>query len=219
NFDYRSRGEELWRELRQRDFTDDIAWFFQARTDDIANNPDLVAKLREVGNSWILIGVESNSPEVLKDFKKGLRVGDAARAVKVLNDNDVFTQSMLVMGSRRDTAESIKQLRRFSLELDTHLAIYTVLTPYPGTEVHETALRNGWIEDSNYAHYDMVHAIMPTESLSRDEVQQELYGCYRAFYGSLPRNIAGLFSKNKLKRRAYRHMAGKSVLRNLRRLI
>ncbi|MCJ2670501.1 MAG: cobalamin-dependent protein [Candidatus Thermoplasmatota archaeon] len=219
NFDYRSRGEELWRELRQRDFTDDIAWFFQARTDDIANNPDLVAKLREVGNSWILIGVESNSPEVLKDFKKGLRVGDAARAVKVLNDNDVFTQSMLVMGSRRDTAESIKQLRRFSLELDTHLAIYTVLTPYPGTEVHETALRNGWIEDSNYAHYDMVHAIMPTESLSRDEVQQELYRCYNSFYGSVPRNIAGLFSRNKLKRRAYRHMAGKSVLRNLRRLI
>jgi anaerobic magnesium-protoporphyrin IX monomethyl ester cyclase len=219
NFDYKTRGMELWRELKQRDFTDDITWFFQARTDDIAGHPDIVAKLRDVGNSWILIGVESDSPEVLKDFKKGLRVDDATRAVKILNDNDIFTQSMLVMGSRRDTMESISELRRFSLELDTHLAIYTTLTPFPGTDVHEAATRNGWIEDTNYANYDMVHAIMPTETLSLQEVQEELYRCYRGFYGSISRNIAGLFSKNRMKRRAYRHMAGKSVLRSLRRLI
>jgi len=25
-------------------------------------NPDLVAKLRDVGNNWILMGVENNSP-------------------------------------------------------------------------------------------------------------------------------------------------------------
>ncbi len=219
NFDYKRRGKELWQELQKRDFTRDIAWFFQARTDEIAENPDTVAKLRDVGNNWILIGVENNSPEVLKDFKKGLRVNDAYKAVKTLNDNDIFTQSMFVLGSRRDTAESIKQLREFSLELDTHLAIYTTLTPYPGTEVYENALRNGWIEDRNYAHYDMVHAIMPTETLSRKEVQEELLRCYRGFYGSITRNIAGLFSRNKIKRRAYRHMAGKSVLRSLRNLI
>jgi anaerobic magnesium-protoporphyrin IX monomethyl ester cyclase len=219
NFDYKMRGMELWRELKGRDFADDIAWFFQARTDDIANHSDIVAKLREVGNNWILIGVENNSPEVLKDFKKGLEVGDASRAVKILNDNDIFTQSMFVMGSRRDTMKSMSELRRFSLELDTHLAIYTTLTPFPGTDVYESAMQNGWIEDTNYAHYDMVHAIMPTETLSREEVQEELYRCYRSFYGSISRNIAGLFSKNRIKRRAYRHMAGKRVLSSLRRLI
>ncbi|MFQ6060798.1 MAG: cobalamin-binding protein, partial [Thermoplasmata archaeon] len=114
---------------------------------------------------------------------------------------------------------SIEQLRQFSLDLDTHLAIYSVLTPFPGTEIHERALQNGWIEDTNYAHYDMVHAIMPTEGLSRLEVQEELHRCYRAFYGSIPRNIAGLFSRNETKRRVYRHMARRSVMRNLRRLI
>jgi anaerobic magnesium-protoporphyrin IX monomethyl ester cyclase len=219
NFDYKRRGKELWQELRQRDFTEDITWFFQARTDEIAENPDTVAKLRDVGNNWILIGVENNSPEVLKDFKKGLRVSDAYRAIKTLNDNDILTQSMFVLGSRRDTAESIKLLREFSLELDTHLAIYTTLTPYPGTEVYDNALQNGWIEDANYAHYDMIHAIMPTETLQRSEVQEELLRCYRGFYGSIRRNVAGLFSRNKIKRRAYRHMAGKSVLRSLRNLI
>lgn len=219
NFRYNNRAKELWHELRQRKFTEDIAWFFQARTDDIANNSDIVAKLRDVGNNWILMGVENNSPEILKDFKKEVKVNDAYRAVKILNDNDIFTQSMFVIGSRKDTARSIEELRQFSLDLGSDLAVYTILTPFPGTEIHESALQNGWIEDTNYAHYDMSHAIMPTETLSRRQVQEELYHCYKAFYGSISRNISGLFSKNEIKRRVTRHMAGKSVLTNLRHLI
>ncbi len=75
------------------------------------------------------------------------------------------------------------------------------------------------IEDTNYAHYDMAHAIMPTETLSRRQVQEELFYCYKDFYGSIPRNIAGIFSKNKIKRRVNRHMAGKGVLKSLKGLI
>lgn len=219
NFGYKKRGKELWQELRNRKFTEEVSWFFQARTDDIAKNLDLVAKLRDVGNNWILIGVENNSPAILQEYKKGIKVNDASKALKILKKNDIFSQSMFIIGSRKDTSDSIERLRQFSLEIDTELAIYTVLTPYPGTEVYENALQNGWIQDTNYAHYDMVHAIMPTETLSRREVQEELFRCYRGFYGSITRNIAGFFSKNEIKRRAYRHMAGKSVLKRLRYLI
>jgi anaerobic magnesium-protoporphyrin IX monomethyl ester cyclase len=219
NFGYNKRAKELWQELKNRKFTEDISWFFQARTDDIAKNPDMVAKLRDVGNNWILIGIENNSPAILKEYRKGINVNDASKALKILKKNDIFSQSMFIIGSRKDSSESIERLRQFSLELDTELAIYTVLTPYPGTEVYENAIENGWIQDTNYAHYDMVHAIMPTETLSRQEVQEELFRCYKGFYGSIKRNIAGFFSKNKIKRRAYRHMAGKSLLKRLRYLI
>jgi anaerobic magnesium-protoporphyrin IX monomethyl ester cyclase len=219
NFEYRKRAEKLYDELKKRRFIDDVNWFFQARTDDIAAHPDLVSKLREVGNNWVLIGVENNSPQLLKDFNKKIKVSEAYQAVKILNRNNVFAQSMFIIGSRKDTKESIEELRRFSLDLGTDLAIYTVLTPFPGTKTYEDALRNNWIEDTNLAHYDMAHAIMPTETLSREMVQEELYECYRRFYGSISRNLAGIFSKNPIKRRAYRHMAGKNVLRKLRRMI
>lgn len=219
NFNYRVRARALWEELRPRAFTDDITWFFQARTDDITRNPEGVARLRDVGNNWILVGVENHSPAVLKDFKKGAQVVDAYRAIKTLRDNDIFAQGMFVIGSRRDTARSIQELRQFSMDLGTDLAIYTALTPFPGTEVHEEARRNGWIEDENYAHYDMAHAIMPTESVSRQEVQEELFHCYHDFYGSVPRSIAAIFSRNRIRRRVYRHMASQRVLKNLRRLV
>jgi len=215
----RHRGKQLYEELRHRRCKDDIMLFFQARTDDVASNPDLIPKLRDVSVYWILCGVETDSEENLKEYKKGIIKSDAYNAMKLLNKNDIFAQAMFVIGSRRDTHESIERLRQFSLDLAPDIAIYTALTPFPGTIYYENAKKNGWIQDYNYANYDMIHAIMPTETLSKKEVQEELWRCYQKFYGSINKGIAGVLSTNKLKRTVYRHMAGQFVLSKLRRLI
>jgi anaerobic magnesium-protoporphyrin IX monomethyl ester cyclase len=94
-----------------------------------------------------------------------------------------------------------------------------ILTPFPGTDLFDEAKANGWIKNWNWAEYDMVHAIMPTESLSREQLQHELYICYRSFFGSWTRRIEGFFSRNSVKRRVYRYMARQSVLRQLKSLV
>jgi len=213
------RGKKLHDELKHRKCKDDVMLFFQARTDDVARYPDVIKKLREVGTYWIMCGVESHSKEVLEEFKKGTKTPDAYQAMKILNENDVFSHAMFVIGSRRDNHESIEQLRQFSSDIGPDFAIYTALTPFPGTIYFENAKKNGWIKDFNYSNYDMAHAIMPTETLTRKEVQQELWECYRHFYGSYRKNIANIFSSKKLKRTLYRHMAGQHVLAKFRRLI
>jgi anaerobic magnesium-protoporphyrin IX monomethyl ester cyclase len=215
----KARGNKLYDELRHRKCKEDVMLFFQARTDDVAKNPDVIQKLREVGTYWIMCGVENHSKEVLEEFEKRAEISDAYGAMKILNENDVFSHAMFVIGSRNDTHESIEQLRQFSMDLGPDFAIYTALTPFPGTIYFEKAKSNGWIEDFNYSNYDMVHAIMSTETLSRKEVQEELWRCYRYFYGSYRKNISGIFSRNKLKRTLFRHMAGQHVLTKFRRLI
>ncbi|MGB9135442.1 MAG: cobalamin-binding protein, partial [Candidatus Bathyarchaeia archaeon] len=84
---------------------------------------------------------------------------------------------------------------------------------------YETAKHSGWIEDANWANYDMTHAVMPTETLSTQELQEELYNCYRSFYGSMSRRFRGLFSPNKLKRKTYRYLASQGLLKALRDLV
>ena len=137
----------------------------------------------------------------------------------ILRENDFFSHAMFVIGSRKDTHESIEKLRQYSKDLEPDFAIFTALTPFPGTQYYKMAKENNWIKDTNYSNYDMAHAIMPTETLSKKEVQYELWKCYHDFYGSFTKNIAGVFSKNKLKRTLYRHLAGQFVLTKLRRLI
>ena len=60
---------------------------------------------------------------------------------------------------------------------------------------------------------------MPTETVTKDEVQEELYECYRSFYGSWKRRLQGMLSRNKLKRRINLYMARRGILRELKALL
>ncbi len=128
--------------------------------------------------------MENPVPSILESFRENITWEEAKKAVKLLKKNNIFTQAMFVIGSRKDTSKSIGNLRVFTDKLDSDFAIFGILTPFPGTELFQEARRKGWIEEYNWSHYDMLHAIMPTETLSRKEVQEELHECYRHFYGS-----------------------------------
>jgi len=214
-----TRANSLADELLKCELGEDLMLFFQWRCDDVIKNEKILPKLRKAGLYWVMMGVESPRNSTLESFRKDIDAKQAAKAVKLLKENDIFSHAMFVIGDRKDTAESIAQLREFANELDPDFAIFTALTPFPGTEIYEEAKRKGWIKDFNLSHYDMAHAIMPTETLSRMEVQQELYQCYRSFYGSWRRKLGGVFSSNKLKSRLYRHMMGQGVIRQFRNLI
>jgi len=219
NFGLGKRMNDLCDELIKRGFSDDITCFMQARCDDIVKNQSLLPKMSKAGINWLLLGVESHSKSTLDSFHKGTKPEDAKTAIKLLKQNDIFSQVTCIIGERKDSAESIADLREFVSSLDPDIAIFMILTPFPGTELYEEAKRNGWIEDWNWANYDMVHAIMPTETLTREQVQHELYKCYRSFFGSWRRRLQGIFSTNEIKRRVYRYMARQNVLRQLKSLV
>jgi len=219
NFNFGRRGRELCDEILKRDTLKDVTWFTQARCDDIVRNKDLLPKMRKAGNMWILLGVERHDEATLEAFNKKIALREAVEAVNLLKENDIFAQATFIIGERRDTAKSISELREFANHLDPDLAIFMILTPFPGTELYKEAKEKGWIEDWNWANYDMVHSVMPTETLTRKEIQEELYTCYKDFYGSLGRRLSALFSRNKLKRRTYRYLLKQSLLNQLRRAV
>jgi anaerobic magnesium-protoporphyrin IX monomethyl ester cyclase len=218
NFGLGPKANQLSDAILEKGIADDIIWFMQARADDIVRHKALLPKLRQAGLQWILVGLENPDPQILKTLNKNLDPSLAKEAMDLLKHNDILAQATLIIGERNDTLESIKTLRQWVNHLDPDVAIYMILTPYPGTTLHAVAKKNNWIEDSNWAHYDMVHAIMPTQHLDRHQLQEELFKCYRSFYGSMKRRILGVFSSNAIKRRAYRYMMRQGVLKALREL-
>jgi anaerobic magnesium-protoporphyrin IX monomethyl ester cyclase len=219
NFGFGQRMENLCDELIKRGFSDDITCFMQARCDDVVRNQHLLPKMSRAGINYLLLGVESHSQSNLDSFRKDTKPEEAVSAVRLLKQNGIFVQATCIIGERKDSRKSIDGLRQFIKELDPDLAIFMILTPFPGTDLYAEAKQNGWIENWNWADYDMLHAIMPTEHLSREQLQYELHDCYRSFFGSWNRNIQGFFSRDSVKRRAYRHMARQRVLSQLKSLI
>ncbi len=219
NFGTGQRPTEIAEEIIAKQLPDDMTWFVQARCDDIIRNKEILPRLAKSGLNWVLLGVENSNPATLDYFKKGITPNDAKTAVRLLRDNGIFAHAMVIIGNRKETYQSIRQLREFANDLDPDFIMFGILTPFPGTEVYAEAERNGWIEDHNWSHYDMIHAIMPTETLSTHQIQEELYGCYREFYGSWSRRVGGLFSSNAMKRRTFRHMATWGVIGKIKSMI
>jgi len=216
DFTLGKRASDLCDEILKRGLGDEVMWFVQARCDDVVKHKDLLPKMRRAGNRWMLLGAESHSKSILQSLNKKLDPEETREAVRLLKKNDIFAQTTLILGHREDSAESVADLRRFANDVNPDLAIFMLLTPFPGTETYKLARENDWIEDSNWANYDMVHPVMSTEHLSRAELHEELYRCYRSFYGSWSRRLGGLLSSNKLKRKVYRYMASRGLLNQLR---
>jgi anaerobic magnesium-protoporphyrin IX monomethyl ester cyclase len=216
NFGFGKRADELADEIIKTGIHEEVMWFTQARCDDIVKHERTLPRLRKSGLRWTLLGVENSRQATLDRFNKNISKHEAGQAVRRLQENDIFAQAMFIIGEREDTAESIEDLRTFANELDPDFSIFAILTPFPGTILYQEARRNGWIEDTNWSNYDMIHAIMPTETLSRRELQEELYKCYRSFYGSWNRRIKGILSGNALKRRIYMYMLARGIINQLK---
>jgi anaerobic magnesium-protoporphyrin IX monomethyl ester cyclase len=152
NFGAGNRPKEIAEAILKRELSKDVAWFVQARCDDIIRNKEILPKLKESGLSWVLLGVENSNPSTLDAFKKGITPQDAKTAVKLLKNNGIFAHAMMIIGQRKDTLESIWRLKEFANELDPDFIMFGILTPFPGTEIYEEANRNGWIMDKNWTH-------------------------------------------------------------------
>ena len=177
----------------------------------------MVEKLREAGAIWALVGFDNLSEDILKSYrKKGVAKTNSKQAVELLRENQIFSQGTFIIGHPTDSHGSIEALRNYADYLDPDIATFFALTPFPGTEIYEDALEKGWIEDTNWANYDMVHATMPTEHLTREEVQKELWECYNSFFTNLPRLYKGITSDNPVTKRTYGYLARQNILANLK---
>ncbi|MBZ2166728.1 B12-binding domain-containing radical SAM protein [Methanobacterium spitsbergense] len=213
------KTSEICDELIKKDVTDDLTWFFQARSDDIIKNAKILPKLRKAGNYWIMAGLERHDDNTLNKYQKGIKPSNSKLSMDLLKENGIFSQATMIMGDRKDSHSSMQDFREYVNYVDPDLAVFMVLTPFPGTDLYKTARENGWLQEDNWANYDMIHAVMPTEHLTISEVQEELFKCYRDFYGSMKRRITGIFSKNMFKRKTYRYMASQGLLEYMRDLV
>jgi anaerobic magnesium-protoporphyrin IX monomethyl ester cyclase len=216
NFALGERVKDLCALIIDRGLNEEVTWFCQTRFDDIIRNQDLLPTMRKAGNVWMLTGFDTPNAATLASFRRhDFHRAEAKDAVTLLRQHDIFSQGMFILGARSDSHASIQALRDYADWLDPDIATFMTLTPFPGTEIYDHATQQGWIESRNWSDYDMIHAIMPTEHLTREEVQQELYECYRAFFGNWTRRHRGLFSSNPIKKRTYLYLAKKAILTGL----
>jgi len=158
----------------------DVHWRCLARVDTIVNRPDVIERMAVAGLRSVFIGVETPRPEVLDSLRKGIDPDQAREAVKILKGYGIESYAGHILGAPEDGRADIRASVRFARELDTNAAQFTILTPYPGTELYEELKDKFTVKD--WSKYDGFHAVYRHPRISHIEMQLWVAWASLSFY-------------------------------------
>jgi radical SAM superfamily enzyme YgiQ (UPF0313 family) len=101
-----------------------------------------------------------------------------ARAIEILHEQRISIGAHFIVNPEF-TRNDFERLFQYVDEHDLFRPVYTVLTPYPGTDIYLENQEKILIRDFDF--YDVVHAIFPTR-LGRREFYRELERLYLRTY-------------------------------------
>ncbi|MCM0080511.1 B12-binding domain-containing radical SAM protein [Geomonas sp. Red32] len=160
-------------------------YFLYARVDTIVDHPELFEKWARIGLAQVFVGMEDFSDARLKAMKKGVTVAQQEQAAAILDRLGVMMYASFMVDPDYGR-EDFVSLKEYVRKLKLKYATFTVMTPLPGTELHESEKEHLLTERPEM--YDMLHALIPTR-LPLAEFYEEMAKLYTEavpLYRSLP---------------------------------
>jgi len=121
-------------------------WFAQVSL-NIMEKPELLRLARRSGCRMLLIGIEAENPEALKDSNKkvNLRLGveKYAKAFRLIHRHGIVVLGAFIYGMDSDTTRALQDRTRYILSSSIDVTQASVMTPLPGTRLFNTLQREG----------------------------------------------------------------------------
>jgi radical SAM superfamily enzyme YgiQ (UPF0313 family)/GT2 family glycosyltransferase len=121
-----------------------LPFWASARADGICRNPKLFKKLVSVGWELVSVGFESGSQRMLDIMKKGTKVSENLEAGKIIKESGAHIYANYILGLPWEHKEDIQLTARMIDEIDAEMVCYSYFAPYPGCELGEECIKNGW---------------------------------------------------------------------------
>ena len=158
----------------------DIWWWNLSRVDTIVGNEPMLKKMRRAGAKSIFIGVESAHRPSLEEFGKRSDIGMAERAVGVLKRNGFEIFASYILGGLGETVKAVNETIRWAKRLDTNVAQFCILTPYPGTAIYEKVKDR--IFRRHWTFFDTQHLVFKHDHISFVRLQWLLLKANLLYY-------------------------------------
>jgi radical SAM superfamily enzyme YgiQ (UPF0313 family) len=152
----------------------------------IGERPELLKLARESGCSIVLLGIESLSGKSLESVNKKInRPEDYARNLAAIRRAKIVSVALFMLGFDNEGPDAIARTHDFIMANRIPVAIFSTLTPYPGTRVYERLKRDGRLhEEAWWLRKDRpVNALDYTRpGQTTEQFYEEFYRHYRRVY-------------------------------------
>jgi len=164
-----ARVDEFCREVEVRQIK--ARYWVQATTKSVIANRKLLPALKKAGCFNFQLGIESIDLTVQENYQKIQPRELILNAVNALHDAGISATGLYMWGDWNDTRETLESGVEFILK---HFDFWApnLINPFPGTEYYRKREEIGVVQERDFRRYNQYHVIMPTETMSREAVQE-----------------------------------------------
>jgi len=176
----RQRVMDITHLIREKGLEKEVEWIAQCRVDTV--DREMLEAMKAANCGYILFGVESGSPQMLKKMRKGITLDKVRQAFKLSREVGIKTQAFFLFGMPGETQETIRETIEFAKEINASSTQFAIAIPHPGTVLYEECRANGWLTSEDWADYTAENSLIETPWLTAEEVEQARIRAYRAYY-------------------------------------
>ena len=159
-----------------------IKWGSEASI-NLLRNLDMVKTAAKSGCRALFIGFESISEKALEQVNKAFnRVKEYKKLVDTLHKHKIAVIASLMFGFDTDDKNVFKETVNFLDDMKVDAAIFSILTPLPGTEIYNQYKKQGRIFEKDWSKFDALHTTFYQKNISPKELEQGLDTAFREFY-------------------------------------
>jgi anaerobic magnesium-protoporphyrin IX monomethyl ester cyclase len=158
----------------------DTKLLLETRVDDILRDEDILWKYKKAGVEHIYVGVEATSQNMLDTFKKNIKVEESKKAIALINEHDIVSETSFVLGMPDDTPESIRDVVELAKHYNPDLAFFLAIAPWPYAELYHEL--KSYIVVYDYSKYNLIEPVIKPKGMTLEEVREALGRASRDFY-------------------------------------
>jgi radical SAM superfamily enzyme YgiQ (UPF0313 family) len=158
----------------------------------LADDLELLELAARSGCKGLLMGLESISPQNLRESRKGFNSPEKfVRVVERLHEHGIALQGCFVFGLDHDEPNVFLKTAEFAVQAKIDLPRFAVVTPFPNTALYKRLVAEGRILTKNWELYDGQHVVFRPAKLTVQELQQGIEVAWKHAYSfrSIARRI------------------------------
>lgn len=149
----------------------------------IADNRELLRLCYESGCRGLFVGLESVSLMSMGKMSKTYKsIGENEDAIKRIQDTGIVVHPSFVFGLDDDTIGVFDDTLEFLYRNKIVAATFNVLTPYPGTRLHQRFKAEGRLISEDWSRYNHSSVVFRPKNMTSRELAEGYFNLKREYY-------------------------------------
>ena len=146
----------------------------------------MARKLKKAGCYLVSLGIESSNDKTLKYYNKSYTLEQINKAIRLLQKAKIEIHGYFILGSPSDSKKEMLETIDYAIKSKINFATFSVLTPFPGTQLYDMVLTEGVWKDSNKLNYESQIGTSTPQidhpEVSKEEIEKMQKMAYHKFY-------------------------------------